>query len=86
VKKETPKPREKAFVYVFYGCADHLDEFYFHRKRIEKRYFDYARNLYRYEFSDFPPHSFSRALPCTPSRALSCFSRGSNHRSYGFDS
>jgi hypothetical protein len=28
VKKETPKPREEAFVYMFYGRAGHLDEFY----------------------------------------------------------
>jgi hypothetical protein len=36
VRKETPKPREGAFVYMFCGCAGHLDEFYFWRKRIEK--------------------------------------------------
>jgi hypothetical protein len=27
VRKETPKPREEAFVCIFCGCADHLDEF-----------------------------------------------------------
>jgi hypothetical protein len=29
VKRETPKSREEAIVCMFYGCADHLDEFYF---------------------------------------------------------
>jgi hypothetical protein len=28
-RKETPKPREEAFVYMFCGCASHLDEFCF---------------------------------------------------------
>jgi hypothetical protein len=40
--------------------------------------FDYARNSYRDEFIDFPPRSYSRALPQ--------FSHGPNHRSYGFGS
>jgi hypothetical protein len=40
--------------------------------------FDYARNLYRDEFIDFPPH--------TSSRALSRFFHGPNHHSYGFSS
>jgi hypothetical protein len=62
VRKETPKLREKAFVYMFYGHACHLDEFCFWRKRIERRHFDYARNSHRDEFSDFLPHSFSSAL------------------------
>jgi hypothetical protein len=74
VKKETPKPREEAFVYMFYGCASHLDVFYFRRKRIEKRHFDYARSSYYDEFSNFPPRSFSSALPRTSSRALFHFS------------
>jgi hypothetical protein len=42
---------------MFCGCAGHLDEFCFHRKRIEKRCFDFARNSYRDEFSDFLPRS-----------------------------
>jgi hypothetical protein len=63
---------------MFCGRAGHLDEFCFHRKIIEKRRFDYARNSYRGEFIDFPPHSYSRA----PSR----FSHGPNHSSYGFAS
>jgi hypothetical protein len=78
VKKEIPKPREKAFVCMFCVRAGHLDEFCFRRKRIEKKRFDYARNSYRDEFSDFSPRSFSRALPH--------FCHGPNHRSYGFGS
>jgi hypothetical protein len=54
-RKETPKPREEAFICIFCGCAGHWDEFYFRRKRIEKRHFDYARNSYHDEFIDFPP-------------------------------
>jgi hypothetical protein len=38
------------------------------------------------EFSDFPPRSFSRALPRTSSHALPQFTHGPNHRSYGFSS
>jgi hypothetical protein len=86
VRKETPKPREEVFVCMFCGRADHLDEFCFWRKRIERRHFDYARNSYRDEFSDFLPRSFSRALPHTSSRALPQFAHGPNHRSCGFGS
>jgi hypothetical protein len=32
VRKETPKLREEAFVWMFYGRAGHLDEFCFRRK------------------------------------------------------
>jgi hypothetical protein len=78
VRKETPKPREEAFICMFCGHAGHLDEFCFRCKRIEKRRFDYARNSYRDEFVDFPPHTSSRALPH--------FFHGNNHRSYGFGS
>jgi hypothetical protein len=42
VRKETPKPREEAFICIFCGRASHLDEFCFCRKRIEKRCLDYA--------------------------------------------
>jgi hypothetical protein len=84
VRKETPKSRGEAFVCIFCGRAGHLDEFCFQHKRIERMRLDYARNSYRDEFSDFPPHSFSRALPRISSHALSHFSHGSNHRSYGF--
>jgi hypothetical protein len=102
VRKETPKPRDEAFVFMFCGRADHLDEFYFWRKRIEKRCLDYARNSYRDEFINFPPHSYSRvlprsyshvpprsysrALPHTSSRALPQFAHGPNHSSYSFGS
>jgi hypothetical protein len=44
VRKEIPKPREEAFICMFCGRAGHLDEFFFHRKSIEKRRLDYARN------------------------------------------
>jgi hypothetical protein len=86
VRKETLKSREEAFVCMFYGRADHLDEFCFRRKRIEKRGFDYARNSYRDEFFDFLPCSFSRAFPRTSSHALPQFAHVPNHRSYGFGS
>jgi hypothetical protein len=86
VRKETPKSREEAFIYMFCGRAGHLDEFCFWRKRIEKRRFDYARNSYRDELIDFPPRSYSRALPHTSSRVLSHFSHRPNHRSYDFGS
>jgi hypothetical protein len=86
VRKETSKPREEAFMCMFYGCDSHLDEFYFQRMRIERRRLDYTRNSYRDEFSDFLPRSFSRSLSLTSSHALSHLSHGSNHLSYGFDS
>jgi hypothetical protein len=53
VRKETPKSREETFVCIFCDRVGHLDEFCFWRKRIERRCFDYARNLYRDEFFDF---------------------------------
>jgi hypothetical protein len=86
VRKETPKPREEASVCIFCGRDAHLYEFCFHRKRIEKRHFDYAINSYCDKFSDFLPHSYSRASHHTSSRALSHLSHGPNHRSYGFGS
>jgi hypothetical protein len=69
-RKETPSPREEAFVCMFCGRAGHLDEFCFRYKRIERRRIEYARNSYCDEFIDFPPHSYSRILPCSYSRAL----------------
>jgi hypothetical protein len=51
-----------------------------------KRCFEYARNSYRDEFFGFSPRSYSRASPHTPSHALSHFSHGPNHHSYGFGS
>jgi hypothetical protein len=86
MRKETPKSREEAFICMLCCRAGHLDEFCFQRKRIERRRYDYARNSYHDEFSDFPPRSFSRALPHTSSRALSQFAHGPNHHSYGFGS
>jgi hypothetical protein len=82
VKKENPKPTKEAFICIFCGRADHLDEFCFRHKRIEKCRFDSARNSYRDEFSDFLPRFFS----CTSSHALSHFSHEFNHCSYGFGS
>jgi hypothetical protein len=94
VKKETPKPREEAFVCIFYSRVGHLDEFCFRCKRIEKMRFKYARNSYYDEFIDFPPRSHSHVTPCSYSHALphtsSCalchFSHGPSHCSYGFGS
>jgi hypothetical protein len=91
-RKETPKPREEAFICMFCGCAGHLDEFFFRRKRIERRHVEYARNSYYDEIIDFPPHSYShflprfysRASPHTSSSAFPQFAHGPNHRSYGF--
>jgi hypothetical protein len=83
VRKETPKLRDEAFVCMFFGPADHLDEFCFRQKRTEKIRFEYARNSYHVEFFEFPPRSYSHA-PRTSSRALPQFSHVSNHRSYGF--
>jgi hypothetical protein len=100
VRKETPKPREKAFICIFCGCAGHLDEFCFRWKKIERRRVEFARDSYRDEFNDFPPcsyshvppHFYSRASPRTFSRvflrtsssASPQFAHGPNHRSYGF--
>jgi hypothetical protein len=78
VRKETPKPRAEDFICMFYGCAGHLDEFCFCRKRIEKRRLDYARNSYRIEVIDFSP--------CTSSHASFHFFHEPNHRSYDFGS
>jgi hypothetical protein len=72
VRKETPKPREEAFICMFYDRAGHLDELCFCRKRIEKRRLDCARNSYRDEFIDF--------LPC----ASPHFIHGPNHRLYDY--
>jgi hypothetical protein len=86
VRKETPKPREDAFICMFCGRAGHLDQFCFRRKRVEKRRIEYARNSYRDELFDFPPRCYSRTLHRTPSRALSHFSHEPNHHSYDFGS
>jgi hypothetical protein len=78
VKKNTPNPSEEVYICMFCGRAGHLDEFFFQHMRMEKRRLDYDRNSYQDEFIDFLPH-FS-------SCALSHFSHGPNHRSYGFGS
>jgi hypothetical protein len=99
-RKDSPKPREEAFVCMFCGHAGHLDEFCFWRKRIERRHVECARDSYHDEFIDCPPHSysrilprfysralprtFSRALPRTSSSASPQFAHGPNHRSYDF--
>jgi hypothetical protein len=91
-RMETPKLRDEAFVCMFCGRAGHLDEFFFRRKRIDRRCVEYARDSYHDEFIDFPPRSYShvlprfysRASPCTFSRALPQFAHGPNHHSYGF--
>jgi hypothetical protein len=63
VKRDSPKQREKAFVCMFCGRADHLNKFYFRRKRIERRRVEYDKNSYRDEFINFPPCSYSHFLP-----------------------
>jgi hypothetical protein len=76
VKRESPKPREEAFVCMFCGRAGHLDEFCFRCKRIERRCIEYARNSYRDDFIVFLPRSYSHVLFRFYSRALS---RTSSH-------
>jgi hypothetical protein len=99
-RKETPKPREEAFICMFCVRAGHLDEFCFWRKRVERRRVEYARDSYRDEFINFLPCSYShvlsrfysrvsprtssRALPRTSSSVSPQFAHGPNHRSYGF--
>jgi hypothetical protein len=85
VKKETPKPRKKAFISMFCGHAGHLDEFCFRQKRIEMRHIEYARDSYRDEFIDFPLRSYSHVPPRTFSRTLPQFTHEPNHCSYGLD-
>jgi hypothetical protein len=63
VKRESSKSREEASVCMFCGHAGHLDEFYFRRKRIERRRVEYVRNSYRDELIDYPPHSYSHVPP-----------------------
>jgi hypothetical protein len=63
VKRESPKPRDDAFICMFCGHSGHLDEFCFRRKRIERRRVEYARDSYRDEFLDCSPRSYSHVLP-----------------------
>jgi hypothetical protein len=86
VKRESPKPRDEAFVCMFCTRAGHLDKFCFQCKRFDRRRFEYARISYRDEFFDFPPHSYSRASPRTSSCAFPQSYYGPNHHSYGFSS
>jgi hypothetical protein len=86
MRKEITKLREETFVCIFCDRTGHLDEFCFRHKRIKKRRFDYARNSYHNELTNFLPRSYSRAPPRTFSRVVSCSFHGPNHRSYGFDS
>jgi hypothetical protein len=85
-RKETPKPREEAFICMFCSRVGYLDEFCFRCKRIERRLVEYAKNSYCDDFIDFPPHSYSHVPPRSYSCALPRFSHGPNHRSYGFGS
>jgi hypothetical protein len=79
---------------MFCGRADHLDEFCFRCKRIEKKRLDYARNSYHDEFIDIlscsysqvPLRSYSRALLRSSFHALPRVSHGPNHCLYGFGS
>jgi hypothetical protein len=68
-RKETPRLREEVFVCIFCGHAGQLNEFCFHRKRIEKMRFEYARNSYRDKFFKFPP----LLLSCFALYFFSCF-------------
>jgi hypothetical protein len=89
-QKQTTNPSmpnlDGVYTCMFRCCAGHLVEFCFWCKRMEKRHVDYDKNSYHDEFLDFPPCSYSRALPHTSSHALSHVSHGPNHRSYGFGS
>jgi hypothetical protein len=76
-RKESPKPRDEAFVCMFCGRAGRLDEFCFRRKRIERRRVEYARDPYRDEFIDFRLAltlmfclAFTLVLLLAPSHAL----------------
>jgi hypothetical protein len=53
---------------MFCGRTDHLDEFCFRRKRIERSHVEYARDSYHDEFFDVLPQSYSRILPRSCSR------------------
>jgi hypothetical protein len=57
VKRESPKPREEAFVCMFCGHAGYLDEFCFQCKRIERTCF-YAHASPRTSSCAFPQFSY----------------------------
>jgi hypothetical protein len=69
VKRESPNPREEAFISIFYGRDGHVEESCFWRKKIERRRFEYARHSYHDEFFDLPPRSYSCILPRSYSHA-----------------
>jgi hypothetical protein len=50
VKKNTPNPSVEFYICMFCDRAGHMDEFFFHCKRMEKMRFDYARNSYHNEY------------------------------------
>jgi hypothetical protein len=91
-RKETTKPREKAFICIFCGRAGHLDEFCFRWKRIDRMRVEYARDSYRDEFINISPRSYSHVPPRFYSHASHRtffgaspqFAHGPIHRSYGF--
>jgi hypothetical protein len=89
-QKQTTSPcmvnLDGVYICMFCGYVGHLDEFCFRRKRIKKSHFDYDRNSYHDELIDFPPRSYSCALPHTYSHTLLQFSHESNHHSFGFGS
>jgi hypothetical protein len=78
VRKNTPNLSEEVYICMFCDYASHLEEFFFHHKRMEKKCFDCGRNSYRDESIDFLSRTSSRASPR--------FFQGPNHHSYGFGS
>jgi hypothetical protein len=72
-RKETPKPREEAFVCMFCGRAEYARDSYC------DEFIDFSPRSY----SRVPPSFYSRISPRTFSRALPQFAHGPNHRSYG---
>jgi hypothetical protein len=53
VMKNTLNPSVEVYICIFYGRGDHLNEFCFRCKRMEKRHVNYARNSYHDEFINF---------------------------------
>jgi hypothetical protein len=70
VRKKPPSRERKPLFACVCGSVDHLNEFCFRRKRIERRHFDYARNSYHDEFFYSPPPPF---LSRFASHFFSCF-------------
>jgi hypothetical protein len=80
VKKETPSRERKLSFACFVAMLVTWTSFASDARELTRDTlsFEYARNSYRDEFFDFLPHSYSHAL--------SRFSHGPNHHSYGFGS